>query len=76
MTIEEPSSKHLKYESENFILMEDDDRHVRYPHNDPLVITIQIANVRIHYAYSGNMTEGVLFNTYYSSGLFRLTKKI
>ena len=58
----------MKYESENLTFMKDDVRDVIYPHNDPLVLIIQIANTRVNFVYSGNVTEGALFNTYYSLG--------
>ena len=47
MAVEERSPKNPKYESETLTFTEDDARHVRYPHNDPLVLTIQIANARV-----------------------------
>ena len=50
------------------LFMDDDDKHVRYTHNDHLVLIIQIANTRVNFVYSGNVTEGALFNTYYSLG--------
>ena len=47
MAVEERSPKNPKYESETLTFKEDDTRNMRYPHNDPLVLTIQIANARV-----------------------------
>ena len=47
MVVKEWSPKNLKYESETLTFMEDDARHVRYPHSDPLVFTIPITNARV-----------------------------
>ena len=47
MAVEEQSTINPKYESETLTFTEDDARHVRYPHNDPLVLTIKIANARV-----------------------------
>ena len=46
MTVEERPSKKPRYESESLTFTEEDAKHVRYPHNDPLVMTVQIANRR------------------------------
>ena len=50
------------------LFMNDDDKHVRCTHNVHIVLIIQIANTRINFIYLENVTEGALFNTYYSLG--------
>ena len=47
MAVEERPPKNPRYESESLTFTEDDARHVRYPHNDPLVIIVQIENMKV-----------------------------
>ena len=46
--------KQQKIESLPITFTEDDASHVQFPHHDPLVITIQVANRRIHRAFVDN----------------------
>lgn len=40
--------KHQRVESQPITFTEEDVEHVQFPHNDPLVITVQVANKRLH----------------------------
>ena len=40
--------KHQRVESQPITFTKEDVEHVQFPHNDPLVITVQVANRRVH----------------------------
>lgn len=47
MTVEERAPKQSRYEEESIIFTKEDARHVRYPHNDPLIIIIEIVDMKV-----------------------------
>ena len=53
--VPEPRAPKLqRVESQPITFMEKDAVHVQFPHHDPLVITVQVANRRIHRALVDN----------------------
>ncbi|KAM6555168.1 hypothetical protein CsatB_015930 [Cannabis sativa] len=45
LAVQERAPKQPRYEHELITFSEEDTKHVRYPHNDPLVVEVQIANM-------------------------------
>ena len=46
--LEERPMKNFCRENEPITFTEEDARKVHYPHNDPLVVTVQIGNMLVH----------------------------
>ena len=49
--------KSQRVESQPITFTKEDAAHVQFPHNDPLVVTIQVANRRVHRALIDNRSS-------------------
>ena len=48
LSLEQRPPKSFKGENDSITFTEEDARGVHLPHNDPLVLTVQLANMRVH----------------------------
>lgn len=63
--------KHQRVESKPITFTKEDVEHVQFPHHDPLVITVKVANKRVHQALfnSGSSVNIMYKSTVEKNGL-------